>query len=194
MVLIPQHPQQGGSGMPTQLIVTPKFLTMEMANRAIDFAVTSVMESPALQGFLHPKRNDLHVVVLVPGVIQNIGELVFPDRSNSNMSAVVLTEKSFGDEDKFEHPYAEIALSKGLQLWTDRNYDGRTDCVPHLLFVGDTPYWGGVKRNGLVVACSGVQPWIDRLISGIVLDTLTTMAYQAWHDSEDRACGESFLT
>ena len=193
MVLKSQPPiQRKETAVPTQAVLTPKFLTKEMAERAIDFAVTSVMESPALRGFLQPKRHQLHVVVLVPGMTNHVVE-DYPDWPDYPLKPVLLHEKSFGNKAEFGKPYDEIARCKALQLWTDRN-DDRTDCVPHLLFKGDTPFWGGVKRRGLVVTCSGVQPWIDKLISGIVADTLVAMAHQAWTDSADRAGGENFLT
>ena len=193
MVLKSQHPiQRKETAVPTQAVLTQKFLTKEMAERAINFAVTSVMESPALRGFLQPKRHQLHVVVLVPGVADPDAE-DYPDWPDYPLQAVLLHEKSFGDKAEFGKPYDEIARCKALQLWTDRN-DDRTDCVPHLLFVGDTPFWGGVKRRGLVVTCSGLQPWIDKLISGIVADTLVAMAHDAWMGSSDQASQASFLT
>ena len=66
--------------------------------------------------------------------------------------------------------------------------------MPHLLFLGDTPYWGGVKREGIVVACSGVQPHFDRMIAGMVADGLIAMAYELWMTSEDKQEGASFLS
>jgi hypothetical protein len=180
--------------MSEQKILTPKFLTPEMAEKAIDFAVMSVLDSPFLKGIIEPKRRQLHVGVLVPGMVDFEAEN-YPasDWPNYPTRVVLLKEKSFGDPKEFPWPFDNIARCKGLQLWTDRN-DDRTDCQPHLLFPGDTPYWGGVKRRGIVVFCSGVQPWIDKMISGIVADTLVAAAYGAWMDSKDRAEEESFLT
>ena len=82
---------------------------------------------------------------------------------------------------------------KAVQLWTGCN-DGRAGVVPHLLFPGYTPYWGGVKRDGIVVACSGVQPWFDRMISGIVADTIIALAHDAYENDEERKSGVDFLS
>src|SRR3989338_7336273 len=68
---------------------------------------------------------------------------------------------------------------KELQLWHDRN-DDRSEIIPHLLFPGDAPFWGGAKRRGIVVACSGIQPWLDKLVSGMVADLIVAIAYNAW--------------
>ncbi|PIQ68706.1 MAG: hypothetical protein COV91_02745 [Candidatus Taylorbacteria bacterium CG11_big_fil_rev_8_21_14_0_20_46_11] len=87
-------------------------------------------------------------------------------------------------------PYCE---GKAIQLWHDRN-DDRTNIMPHLLFSGDTVYWGGVKRHGIVVACSGVQPWFDKMFSGMIADMLVGIAYNAWMLSEDKRQGVDFLT
>jgi hypothetical protein len=106
-----------------------------------------------------------------------------PADSSYSLTPVVLYEQAVGDPDGWEHSYDVIARNKALQLWTDRN-DDRTSPVPHLLFSGDTPYWGGVKRRGIVVACSGVQSWFDKLISGIVADTIVALAHHAYENDE----------
>ena len=41
--------------------------------------------------------------------------------------------------------------------------------APHMLVTGDTVYYGSVISNGIVVACSGVQPYFDEMISAWVL-------------------------
>jgi hypothetical protein len=93
----------------------------------------------------------------------------------------------------WEDPYYQIAWCKALHLWTDRN-DDRTSPIPHLLFSGDTPYWGGVKRRGIVVACSGVQPWFDKLVSGIVADTIVALAHDASERDPEMKQGVDFLS
>ena len=113
-------------------------------------------------------------MVLVPGI---------GDAPGYPCQPVLLYEQSFGTIADWEHRYGIIARSKAIQLWTGRN-DGRTDNQPHLLFPGDTPYWGGVKRNGIVVACSGVQPWFDQMISGMTIDAMVALAYDAYKTDE----------
>jgi len=71
-----------------------------------------------------------------------------------------------------------------LQLWHGRN-DDRTDRIPHLLFPGDTPCWGGVKRHGIVVTCSGFQPHFGKMFSGMVADMCIGLSYNAWDQTKD---------
>jgi hypothetical protein len=162
----------------------PKFLTKEMAQRAIASVFDIVFETPS--SGLTPKRKQAHVVILVP----------FKRESPSDPYVMpkVLYEASYGNPDDFAYPFQKIAQSKASQLWHSQN-DERTDIQPHLLFSGDSPFWGGVARHGIVVTCSGIQPWLDRMIAGMIADMLIAMAYQAWMDSEDKADDElCFLT
>lgn len=167
-------------------LLTPKYLTPEIARRAIAVAVKAVMQGEDIP----VKRNHCHVVVLVPGM-QDDRATDYPNWPDYPTTAVMLAEESFGDQEAWEHPYDNIARCKALQLYTDRN-DGRAGIIPHLVFSGDTPYWGGVKRDGIVVACSGVQPWFDRLIAGIVTDTIIALAHHAYETDEGRS-GVDFL-
>ena len=66
--------------------------------------------------------------------------------------------------------------------------------MPHLLFTGETPYWGGVKRRGIVVTCSGVQPWFDKMVSGMIADAMVALAYDAWMNSQIINGQVDFLT
>lgn len=177
----------------SQLELTPPtFLTHEMAEAAVEAVVEAVLNPAAgskLAGagaFLRPKRQQCHVVVVVPGVTDTIT----PDDSRNWMEQhqvkpLVLFQKSFyGGRNELDAAFGSFARMKANQLWYDRN-DDRTGILPHLLFKGDTIYWGGVKRLGIVVACSGIQPYIDKLISGMVADMLITMAYEAWMTSPE---------
>ena len=161
-------------------VLTPKFLTREMAEVAVEIAVETVFGLEVMK----PKRDQVHVVVLVPGMTDEQ-----PDgrpRGDYQIRPVTLYEYSRGHQEDYALPFDEIAPCKALQLWQDRN-DGRTDIIPHLLFAGDAPYWGGVKRQGIVVACSGIQPWLDKLIASMVADLLIAMAHDAWVNSSDKA-------
>ncbi len=175
-------------------LITPKFLTVPMARSAIHGAFTLVFGPGGCLWSLpvKPIRTDCHVVILVPGMTDHRAE-DYPDWPAYPTKPVCLYEESRGDPSKFKHPFANIARCKALQLWTDRN-DGRTGCIPHLLFPGDTPWWGGVKRHGLVAACSGLQPHLDQLIAGIVVDSLVALAHEAWLASPDQEQRANFLT
>ncbi len=161
-------------------IVTPKFLPEAAAKLVVELVLGLMFgDSPGIETVLKPKRKQCHVVILVPSMPDDRPDyLSWPDYT---LDASVLYEKSHGKA-SWGRKYDEIARCKALQLWHGRN-DGGTDCKPHLLFPGDTPYWGGVKRDGIVVACSGVEPWLDRLISSMIVDMLIAAAYHAYSAS-----------
>ncbi|MCX6717546.1 MAG: hypothetical protein NTU76_02630 [Candidatus Taylorbacteria bacterium] len=162
----------------------PKFLTEEMAEEAIEMVWWMVLNHEPTH--FKPKSKACHVVVLVP-------EQETPDELNAvgrylnySVRPYSLFEYSFGNkESEWTADYAEIARSKALKLWNGMN-DGRTDIMPHLMYSGDCPFWGGVKRDGIVVACSGVEAHFDRMISGMVADMLIAGAYHAWMNSNDK--------
>ncbi len=167
-----------------KILVTPKYLTKEIAMDAVEVALAAVMgDNSILRGRL--KRQHCHIVVLVPAT-----EYARPDYP---IQPYAFYQLSVGEESAWEHPYDEIARSKAFQLWQDRN-DDRTTPIPHLLFPGDTPFWGGVKRRGIVVACSGVQPWFDKMISGMVADIMVALAQDAFENDEERKAGAAFLS
>lgn len=155
----------------------PAFLTNLVAFEAIQRVVLPLLESSGFEAFPF-KRKMLHVVVLVP-VRAGLPHL--------------LCEYSVGRREDWPYEFDKIAQSKAGQLWNGRN-DDRTDIMPHLLFDGDAPFFGGVKRHGIVVACSGVQPWFDKMISGMVADMCIALAYEAWMTSEDKHEDVTFIT
>jgi len=130
------------------------------------------------------KREGCHIVVMVPEMEVADEPDILDTYPNYPVLPVILLERSFKRE-KWTANYAEVARCEALQLWQDRN-DGRTDIMPHLLYSGDCPFWGGVKREGIVVACSGVEPWFDRMIAGIIAEMLIAGSYHAWMKSEDK--------
>lgn len=163
-------------------LLIPKFLTQEVAISAV-FHVTTPFFAENSK-LVHPM---CHIVVLVPSM--KIAGENYPH--NYQVEPHLLYERSFG-KDAWPTKFDEIAQCKALQLWHDRN-DGRTDIMSHLLFQNDTPYWGGVKRDGIVVACAGFHPWLDKMVSGMVADMCIGMAYNAWMTSEERENNIPFL-
>lgn len=169
----------------------PKFLTAEMARKAVNQVFECVMWNGKSSTFT-PKRQACHIVVMVPEQVtkaEDGSDLVYP---NYLIRPTALFEKSFGHPQDHDDPkkswtadYADIARCKAFKLWHGMN-DGRTDILPHLMYSGDCPFWGGVKRDGIVVACSGVEPWFDRMIAGMVADMLIAGAYHAWMKSKDK--------
>lgn len=150
----------------------PKFLTKEVADQAMNAVWEMVSLQPPFNERL--KRLAFHVTVLGPEM--DHGTSTYP---NYPIRPIVIAEQGFGDKNLWSHDFAEIAQCKALQLWHDRN-NGATTIMPHLLFPNDTPFWGGVKRDGIVVACSGVQAHFDRMIAGMVADGCVALAYDAY--------------
>lgn len=170
-----------------QKLITPKFLTRAVAEASCTAVLRAVKENRDL----FPLDGDTHhIVVLVPGMED--GRPDYPAWPDYQLHPVTLFEHSRGEKSKWNFPFDDIARCKAMQLWHDRN-DDRTDCVPHLLFPGDTPYWGGVKRRGIVVTCSGYQPYFDKMISGMAADMMVARAHHAWLQSDDHANDRSFL-
>jgi hypothetical protein len=170
-------------------VITPKFLTVDIAKIAIEAVLSAVLLPSPIGGLM--TRQGCHIIILVPAM-KDDREADYPDWPNYPISPHVLYEHSV---EKEEWPAAcdNIARCKALQLWHERN-DDRTDCTPHLLFPGDTPYWGGVRRHGIVVACSGVQAHFDKMISGMVADMVVGLAYNAWMISDDKKNSADWLT
>lgn len=171
-------------------MIIPKFLTQELAKQAVEAVLAAVMKPSPVGELL--KRQACHIVILVPSM-KDDRESGYPDWPNYPVVPQCLYEHSVGDKKEWTGEYDNIAKCKALQLWHNRN-DDRTDIVPHLLFPGDAPYYGGVRRHGIVVTCSGIQPWFDKMIAGMICEMLVGLAYNAWMTSDDKKNGVDWLT
>lgn len=170
---------------------TPKFLTHEVAERAVNLVFNGIFYNGMLNHMLN--RRVGHIVVMVPSV-EDARVEDYSKWPNYPIEPFLLYEDSIGDKDQWTSKYDEIARSKAQQLWREQNTDGNTDCMPHLLFPDDTPYWGGVKRHGFVVAFSGVQSYFDQMISGMVADAIKAIARFEFEKSADKTQKKAFLT
>jgi hypothetical protein len=166
----------------TDKLLPPKFLTSEIAALAVERVFDAVFNGSGVCDMVSRKAG--HVVIIVPAMKDERDEN-YPSWPDYPIHPHVLYEQDLGEPKEWRYDYANIAKCKALQLWHDRN-DDRTDCMPHLLFSGDTPFWGGVKRRGIVVAFSGVQPYLDKMISGMIADMCVGLAYWAWMNSDDK--------
>lgn len=168
-------------------MLTPKFLTEEVAKKAVDH-VLSVIQN--LDGNVL-NRMMCHIVILVPSM-KDDRERNYPDWPNYQIEPCSLYEYSLGDQANWSHKFDSIARCKALQLWHGRN-DDRTNCMPHLLFPSDTPYWGGVRQDGIVVACSGFQPHFDKMFSQMIVAMCIGLAYNGWVELKESKFKEDFL-
>lgn len=147
--------------------LAPKFLTVEVGCRAIDATLKIAKE---LFGDI-----SCSIGILVPSMKNERAE-DYPRWPDYPIQPFLLCEHQEGDPKTWKYKFGDIARCKLLQMWQGRN-DDRTDVMPHLLFPGDTPFWGAVKRNGILVACSGFAPHYDKMFSGMIIDTCTAFAY-----------------
>ena len=118
------------------------------------------------------ERKTFHIVMLVPEMDYDPEK--YPDVP---VRPHLFAEYTYGDRSTWKHDFANIARHKALQLWHDRS-DG-SDSKAHLLFPGDTPHWGGVKRDGIAVACEGAGPHFDRMIASMIADACIALADDA---------------
>lgn len=99
----------------------------------------------------------------------------------------ILHEHSVG-KGEWEHDLDEIARCKAMQLW-DGFADGELRLLPHLSFHGDTRWVGGVKREGIVVACSGFEEHFDRMVASMVADVCIALAKHEFENSPEKEKG-----
>lgn len=124
----------------------------QAAARAIELVRPSI---EAL--FQQTPRQELHIVILDPRVRPWDGS--FED--------AILLEHSIRNAPSWEKPFDEFARNKALQSWrAQRHSMVLQQQHPSSLHEGDLPFYGSFVYGDIVVACSGVQPWFDMLISG----------------------------
>lgn len=175
----------------TERLTTPKYLTEQLARNAVDAVLDATVRNEKMRYFF--KSPGCHIAVLIPcraSVTTERPHVRVPDAS---ADPFFLCEHSEGKRPTWHHAYDKIARNKAEQLWRGRNTDGNTASVPHLLFPGDTPFWGGVKRHGIVVACSGYDPWLDQMISGMIADMIKGLAHHAFMHGDDVKAERVFL-
>lgn len=178
-------------------VLTPKFLTAKTAATVVDM-VMQMLDREPIHSLLNIHEGgggdiQLYIVILVPSV-EDAREADYPNYPDYPIKPFVLYEYSKGDVINWPHKFDDIAHCKAQQLWRGQNTDGNTSSMPWLLFPDDTPWWGGVKRHGIVVACSGVQPHFDQMISGMIADGLKAFGIQEWEESADKKAEVNFLT
>lgn len=127
-------------------------LDQSTASRAIELVkplITRTMQSGSV------KRKDLHIVILDP------------------TDGLLLYEQSFGDSSRWEHPYHLIARSKALvAMRTKADSITVQTHMPWKYREDETPYGGGVYRDGIVVGVSGVQWYFDQMFAEMIAAAL----------------------
>ncbi|CAB3700018.1 hypothetical protein SB816_08155 [Achromobacter sp. SIMBA_011] len=129
----------------------------DAAARAVQLAL------PMLEAARADKRvgesGFLHVVVMNP--LARPGECDF--------SQAILYEQSVGDPNRWDADYGAFARGKARLSWrTGLSSHEVVVARPHLLQAKDTPVWGSVSVDGIVVAVSGANPWFDEAFAAAV--------------------------
>lgn len=145
-------------------------LTQEVARQAVGFVLPALQ--PLIEGGTF-KCGDLHIVIANPSVAA--GSMT----ESQWYEGGILYEHSVGERSAWQFPFDKIARSKCHLSW---RYVMPTQVLqalaPHLLNAGDTVYYGSAVRDGLVVACSGVQPFYDQMVSAWVLEACRALCIQ----------------
>jgi len=91
-------------------------------------------------------------------------------------------QQSLGQPEQWDKPYDELARQKARQAWRNRSPNIYQQLVhPSSLQEDDVLFMGTFVYGDIVVACSGVQPWYDMLISGwiaLTIEQLSMHEYQ----------------
>lgn len=136
-----------------------------IAQQAVHMSLPLIQE--AMQRKEVGESGFLYLVILDP--VRMPGEWAFEE--------AVLYEHAVGDVSKWDADYAGFARAKARVAWrTGQDGHHVQELRPHMLVPGDTVLWGSVVLDGLVVSCSGAQPWYDEAFAGTVAMCLRAMA------------------
>ncbi len=144
---------------------------MKSHKKIVEDAIDLV--TPSINKLLErTNRPVLHIVVMDPRL----------KPWESDFEQAILHEKSFGDLNKWDIPFAQMARKKAHQAWRS-NQPNLVNQTLHTssLREGDLLFYGSFVHGDIVVACSGVEQWYDMLISGwiaIAIEQLCMSEYQ----------------
>lgn len=111
------------------------------------------------------KRGDLHVIVA--------SRLLHTENGVLYGTFEIVAEDSFGDVEAWEHDYAKFANDKAaITARTGLSTREAQLMRPWRLEEDDVLYYGSWIEDDIIVACSGVQPWMDEVIAKCVMAVL----------------------
>lgn len=150
-------------------------VTRDLAAEAVRLALPAIEPALARPGV--SGEGVLHIVVMDPRA----------DPRRLAFEEAILYEHAVGDPASWGADYRGFARAKAGLAW-------RLQCDthlvqelrPHLLGRGDTLLWGGVVRDGLVVAASGAHPWFDEAFANAVAGFLIALAQEKARAARDR--------
>ena len=148
-----------------------KFVDPKMVKTVVEGVII-----PIFSGITNKVRDCGHIVIIGPIMTSNDG----PYPSKYSTEPVVIYQRNIGTErENWELPFDEIAQCKPLQIWQERNTPGHMTSQAHMLFDGDTPFWGAHREGMLVVGFSGIQPHYDQMLCKITAAAIVARAEEA---------------
>lgn len=130
---------------------------------------------PLVEEFLVMKwirRKDFHLII---------------SRRESN-GYTILVERSFGDIDECLKKYGPIAEGK-TEISARTGLSSREVQLmrPDLLEEDDVLFWGSAIEGDIIVAGSGVQPWVDEAISKSCLAICMALTQESFEKAKETA-------
>lgn len=151
--------------MAVEELIRPGLLDSSAAREAIEMALPSIerlLQRPDVSG-----EHCLHIVIMDP--LSKYGARPFTD--------AILYEHSVGNPAEWDADYRSFARGKAELAWKSGCDTHLIQEVhPHMLRIGDSLLWGGVCRDGLIVAASGAHPWFDEAFANSVAGFLVAVA------------------
>lgn len=153
--------------MPVAEITKPGLLDASAAREAVEMALPSIeraLQRPGVSG-----ERCLHLVIMDP--LSKYGSRPFKQ--------AILYEHSVGNPQEWDADYRSFARGKAELAWR-AHCDTHViqEMHPHMLQIGDTLLWGGVCRDGLIVAASGAHPWFDDAFANAVAGFMLAIAHE----------------
>jgi hypothetical protein len=144
--------------------------------RIVDRALATeavAMALPLIEAAMqHPEYGDsgfLHIVVMDPAATP----------ADTSFDDAILHEHSVGDRARWDADYAAFARAKTQLSWRHQR-DGAVvqRLRPYTVRNDETPLFGSVALDGIVVGVSGAFPWFDEAYAGVVAMCLRALARQ----------------
>lgn len=141
-----------------------QIIDADVARDAVQLALPTIERS-----MRDPAAGDsgcLHIVVMHPRL--SPGSVPF--------AQAILYEYSI-NRANWDADYEKFARAKARVSWRTRKDSHVVQALqPQLLEPGDTVLWGGVCMDEIVVAVSGMQPWYDEALSGVIACCIRAIA------------------
>lgn len=141
-----------------------QIIDAQAAREAVELALPTIERA-----MRNPAAGDsgcLHVVVMDPRRTP----------ATHDFDDSILIEHSV-NRANWDADYRRFACAKARVSWRCRADSHRVQALqPHLLQVDDTVLWGSVCVDEIVVAVSGMQPWYDEALAGVIACCLRGVA------------------